>query len=255
MSEAEIYASISDYELMLEALDERRKELGISCSELDDLAGIAAGYFSKCAGASQVKRLGWKSALLVARALGLRLTLEIDPDATAATLAAARRRNANQARPNNFAARPGKRALQRAMRHINKFSWSDILKAIHAAKKAGAEQAEQTVKAARKAAIEANKQPPASNEGRCNGKAHGAAKRPVPPAAGAFDAPMVEAMREFEEIAEASSIRVSRKADERRGSKRPRVSAPFPPMDQHAINRRTQTMLLSKHAKPVSVAP
>jgi hypothetical protein len=98
-----IYATISDYDLMIEALDERRKELKLSCNELDDLAGIAAGYFAKCAGASQVKHLGWKSAFGVARALGLRLVFEIDPDATAATLAAARQRNANQARPGNFA--------------------------------------------------------------------------------------------------------------------------------------------------------
>ena len=125
MNEAEIYATISDYDLMCEALDERRQELNLSCNELDDLAGIASGYVGKCFGGSRTAHLGWKSAFVVARALGLRIVVEIDPDATAATLLTARRRHAKQARPNNLAAKIGGRTLERVLRYLAGLSWNE----------------------------------------------------------------------------------------------------------------------------------
>lgn len=252
MSEAEIYASISDYGLLIEALDERRKELNLSCNELDDLASIATGYFAKCAGGSRTKTLGWHSVFKVSKRLGLRMVLEIDPAATAATLAVARPRQARQARPNNLAARSGRRTIHRALRHLAlTCSWVEILKIVSAARAAvAAEQAAKTARIAeRKAAVEANKQPPASSKGRRG--ANGTGQQNGNGTASAYDAPIGA---ELEQIADAASMRVSREDGERRGRKRGRVSAPFLPMNQHAINRRTQAMLLSKRAKAVSVA-
>src|SRR5208282_346724 len=107
-----IYATLFNYDLLIEALDERRKELNISCNELDDRAGIATGYFAKCVG-SRTKTLAWKTVFKVARQLGLRLVFEVDSAATKATLAVARRRNVNQAREGNMAARCSPRARQR----------------------------------------------------------------------------------------------------------------------------------------------
>jgi hypothetical protein len=248
MPDSDVYASPAHKEALLNALANRAAELGYSHASLEDMCGLAQGHVGKVFGPSRSKGLGFDTLYLLLPALGLKFILATDRDALHRYAERGLKRNGNQARMNNLAAKCGKRTLERALHHLAAFDWNEVLHVL--AKARAAVAAEQTVKAARKAAIEANKQPPASNEGRRNGKAHGAAKRPVPPAASAFDAPMVEAMREFEEIAATSSIRVSRKGGERRGAKRGRVSAPFPPMDQHAINRRTQ----ARHAKPVTVS-
>jgi len=180
MSEAPVtYAVLPDYDLMIEALDERRKELNISCNELDDLADVATGYVAKCFGASRTKRLGWKSTFKIVRQLGLRIVFEIDPDATAATLAVARQRQTNQAREGNFAVPASKRVIDRALRYMaTEFSWNEILAAV--GKTRATVAAEQAAKAKSAAG------PPAEQK----------TKRPAP-ATVAVDAPRVSAMSEF----------------------------------------------------------
>jgi len=241
MSEADVYDSAENYESLVEALKRRAGELEISYSDLDAIAGLPAGFAGKFMGPSSVKRLGPLSLFTVLPALGLKLTLAVDPDALRRYAQRGPRRHGKQARMGNLAALCGKRTMHRALRHlVLTCSWVEILKIVSTARAAVA--AEQTMKAARKAAIEANKQPRRGARQQ-NGKA-----RPT----SAYDAPIGD---ELQEIADAASIRVSRGAGERRGRKRGMVSTPFPPRDQRAINRRTQIRLSSKHAKPVNVAP
>jgi hypothetical protein len=231
MNDSDVYGSPQDYDALIAVFVRRAADLGISHAALDDLAGLADGFIGKALGPSKVKRLGPMSLFAVLPALGLKITLVEDPDALRRYGGRARRRQGRQARMGNFAQRAGKRVVERTTRYLAGCSWSEILKTVSAAKqKIAAEQAA-------KAAVEANKQP-----------RRGARQQNGNGTASAYDAPIGD---ELEEIAEASSIRVSRDDGERRGRKRGRVSAPFPsPMDQHAINRRTQARILSMHAKP-----
>jgi hypothetical protein len=60
---------------------QRQEELGVSCLTIDEVAGLASGHFSKLT--SQVKGFGFVTTFLVLQALGLRLRIEEDPEATA----------------------------------------------------------------------------------------------------------------------------------------------------------------------------
>ena len=246
MNNSDLYASAENYEALLEALKRRAGELEISYADLDATAGLPAGFAGKVFGPSHIKKLGPLSLFNTLPALGLRLTLTVDAEALHRYAQRGRKRNGNQARMNNLAAKCGRRALERALRYLAAKSWQETLAVLGKARAAVA--AEQTAKAARKEAIEANKQRPASS-GRRRG-ANGTGQQNGNGTA-AYDAPIGD---ELEQIADAVSMRVSRKDGERRGRKRGRVPAPFLSRDQHTVNRRTQTMLLSKHAKAVSVA-
>ena len=142
------YATVSSYNLLIEALDTRRQELNISCNELDELAGTALGYFGKCAGDSRTKKLGWKSTFPIARRLGLRLVFEIDEAATAETLAEACQRENAHVRTGNHSAPVSDRVVERALRHMATcYSWAEIVQAASGARKTIAAE-----KAARKKA-------------------------------------------------------------------------------------------------------
>ena len=208
-AEASLFAVLWNRDAAVEALNERRLELALSFVELDEAAEQAPGTAAKYLGPGQIISLGVGSLFTIAHALGLRIVAEVDPRATEALLEQCRPGNPRQVRLDNLAQRPGKRALLRAMKHMNEFSWSEILKAIHAAKRAAAAEREA------KAAVEENKQRGA-RQPNGNGRTS------------AYDAPIGD---ELEQIADAASIR-----------------------DQHAINRRTQAMLLSKRPKAAAAA-
>jgi hypothetical protein len=171
------YAVLWNRDAAVEALNERRIELALSLVELDEAAEHSPGTAAKYLGPSQVKGLGVGSLFRIARALGLRIVLEVDHRATAALLEDSRplRRNAKQARAGNFAQKCSRRALVRAFTHISEFSWSDIFKAVHRAK-AKAKQAEQ---AAQKAAEKAKAAKLNSSNGRHNGSADTAERAAV----------------------------------------------------------------------------
>jgi hypothetical protein len=81
---------ISDYRGLLEAFRERAKELEISREGIDEIAGWADGYAGKLLGGAAAKRrkiIGPLSLELLLAALGLKLILVEDPEATARTLA------------------------------------------------------------------------------------------------------------------------------------------------------------------------
>jgi hypothetical protein len=112
----QLYAVLPSYDLMVEALAERRLERNISCEALDDAARLAAGYSSKALGPSQSARLGWKSLFKIVRPLGLRFVLEVDEEAAAALDIAPR--HDNQARAGNYARQPSTRVMSRVFKHI-----------------------------------------------------------------------------------------------------------------------------------------
>jgi hypothetical protein len=150
MNDSDVY-SPQDYDALIAVFVRRAANLGLSHAALDDLAGLADGFVSKVFGPSKVKRLGPMSLFALLPALGLKITLVEDPDALRRYGGRARRRHTLQARVGNFAQKCSRRALERGFRHISEFSWSEILKAIHAAKAAAkrAEKAAEKAKAAK----------------------------------------------------------------------------------------------------------
>jgi hypothetical protein len=57
------------------AIDERRRQLGLTMLELDDASGLQSGYTAKLLGPSQIKTFGEMSLEALLGALGLRLIL------------------------------------------------------------------------------------------------------------------------------------------------------------------------------------
>lgn len=111
--------TVPDYDAMIAVLATRREQRNISFTDLDELAGVATGYSSKALGGSQTAKLGWLSTFLILPALGMRLVLEVDEEAAAMFDKRITPRQANQARPNNYASRAGKRQIQRVFRHFS----------------------------------------------------------------------------------------------------------------------------------------
>jgi hypothetical protein len=66
---------------LVEFIRRRAADLNVTMSEVDERAGIARGYVSKCASAVPIKAFGLTSLGSVLGALGLRLFVAIDPDA------------------------------------------------------------------------------------------------------------------------------------------------------------------------------
>jgi hypothetical protein len=60
---------------------QRQDELNIACLTIDEIAGLAQGHYSKIT--CGLKGLGLMSVFVVLGALGLRIKIEEDPDATA----------------------------------------------------------------------------------------------------------------------------------------------------------------------------
>jgi hypothetical protein len=92
-------ATIRSREDLVVAVRSRQEELGISCLTIDEIAGLADGHFSKLT--SQVKGFGFVTTFLVLQALGLRLRIEVDPEATAKLAQRWRPRNDSYVRADN----------------------------------------------------------------------------------------------------------------------------------------------------------
>jgi hypothetical protein len=72
---------ISSRDDLVATVHKRQDELNISCETVDLIAGLADRHYSKLT--SKVKGFGFMSTFVVLKALGLRLRVEEDPDATA----------------------------------------------------------------------------------------------------------------------------------------------------------------------------
>lgn len=216
---SDVYAVPTHKEALLGVLAERTAELGYSHASLEDVCGLTHGHVGKIFGPSHCKGLGLDTLYLLLPGLGLKLTLTVDRDALERYSQRSRRRNGNQVRRNNLAAKCGKRTLERALHHLATFDWNQVLHLL--AKARAAVAAEQTTKAARRGAAEANKHPPASSSRRRRRGANGTGQQNGNGTASAYDAPIGD---ELEEIADAASMRVSRKDGERRGRKLGKVS-------------------------------
>lgn len=112
-----LYAVLWNYQAMIEAFVARREELQISCSDLDAVARLPSGYAGKVLGASQFRRFSMESTLKMAKALGLRVVLEVDTKATERTLARRPVRMERAVRTNNYARQPSIR-IERRVRAI-----------------------------------------------------------------------------------------------------------------------------------------
>ncbi len=73
-------AEFCDYDGLVAGLRKRIAELGIPVERLDEIAGLATGYFSKIAGNRPVRRLGLKSLGDIFGALAIRGTLLEDAE-------------------------------------------------------------------------------------------------------------------------------------------------------------------------------
>lgn len=113
------YATPRNYDALVAALDRRRIELGWSHVDLDQITGCATGQTGKAFGPSQTKKLGWKTTWEYIDALGFDLVLAVNHEKTARYAARAITGNPKQARKNNYAQRPGRRAVSRVMRHLS----------------------------------------------------------------------------------------------------------------------------------------
>ncbi len=235
-NDSDVYASAENYESLVEELKRRAGELGISCSDLDAIAGLPTGFAGKFMGPSQVKRLGPISLFVVLPALGLRLTLTVDREALHQYARRGSPRNRQQVRADNFSqTRVAERTLQRVLRHLSTFKWNDAVCVLADARRKVAAEA---AKAKRKADAE-SKQPPARRQQNGNGAACNARR-----GSSAYDGPMVTATADLAELADAASIRVHRQGV--RGRKIRRVSTSLSPEGPHTVIRRTQNAYRSR---------
>jgi hypothetical protein len=65
---------------LLDALRERRDEVGITLEKLDDIAGHPSGYSAKLLAPVPIKNLGWLSFGLTLDALGVALVMVENPE-------------------------------------------------------------------------------------------------------------------------------------------------------------------------------
>lgn len=75
-------AMAETYRELIDHISARRRELGLSCLELDDLAGLPQGYSSKleCYPARHNRSLGIVSLPAILTALGLRMAVvKVEP--------------------------------------------------------------------------------------------------------------------------------------------------------------------------------
>lgn len=77
-----LYGSAADPVELVEVLRRRKQELQITDQELDRIAGLTSGHSGKLLGAARVKRFGELSLFLMLGALGLRLAVVIDENAS-----------------------------------------------------------------------------------------------------------------------------------------------------------------------------
>jgi hypothetical protein len=74
---------IRDQHQLVEAIRAAKRERGLSCEQLDELAGLSSGYSAKVLGPSRVKGVGVMSLWCLLGALGKAITVTDDPEAIA----------------------------------------------------------------------------------------------------------------------------------------------------------------------------
>jgi hypothetical protein len=117
----QVLAAVGDYRDLVQFIDARRKALGLSQSQLDDIAGLASGYVGKVFGGSQTRRLGWLSTFLLLPELGVRMEMVEDADLMARRRRPERPARFEQARPGNFCrGSPNGRLIARVLKHLAK---------------------------------------------------------------------------------------------------------------------------------------
>lgn len=120
MTAPALYAVLWDYGQLIEALDARRIELGLSHDEWNERAGLAIGFTSKACGPGQTAKFGHLSLFKAVRQLGLRIVLEVDDRATKTILDGRVPRQNMQARPNHYSKQPSKRHYRRVRAEMGK---------------------------------------------------------------------------------------------------------------------------------------
>jgi hypothetical protein len=102
-----LYAVAASELLVIEALNARREELGLSMIALDDSSGFAPGTSSKYISPGRVKNFGLTSILKMCRGLGLRIVFEVDETLTEEIADCTVERMVTQARTAQCSAAPG----------------------------------------------------------------------------------------------------------------------------------------------------
>jgi hypothetical protein len=115
-----VYAALPDYEHLVDALNRRRLECDVSFRSLAETASLQPGFVSGALGPSRTRRFGWLSVFLLLPPLGLRIALVEAPELAALYADSLTKRNANQARPSNFASRVGTRQISRVLKYLAK---------------------------------------------------------------------------------------------------------------------------------------
>jgi hypothetical protein len=83
MTEARQLGTCRDYDGLLAIVRQHVEELNISRETIDYASGAQSGYSSKIFAPTPTKRMGPITLPLILETLGLRLAVEIDPEATA----------------------------------------------------------------------------------------------------------------------------------------------------------------------------
>jgi hypothetical protein len=115
---------VTSYSELIAGINAQREALGVRLVDFDELAGFPAGLAGKVFGPSQVKRLGPEKMFDAMRAAGLRIRLEPDPEQIEKMKMRIAEnfnpRQANQARPANYASPMSTHQLSRVFKHLSR---------------------------------------------------------------------------------------------------------------------------------------
>lgn len=115
---APLYAVLWDYGQLIEALDARRVELGLSHDEWNERADLPDGFTSKACGPGQTAKFGHLSLFKAVRQLGLRIVFEVDEKATKTILDGRAPRDNRAVRSKNYSRSAARRHRQRVHREL-----------------------------------------------------------------------------------------------------------------------------------------
>jgi hypothetical protein len=79
----EIIGEYSDYDGLIARLRQRAGDVGLSYLVIDDLAGLSQGHTSALLGATRKRRLSVVSLIAVAKVLGVKSVMMVDPELVA----------------------------------------------------------------------------------------------------------------------------------------------------------------------------
>ncbi len=99
MSEPRVLATFADYDGLIEALRQRKTDLGLSCLLMDELSGLPAGYTAKVLGPSRIKSLGAISTSAINGCLAIKLAVIEDLEAIQRMAGRWERRDEGHVRP------------------------------------------------------------------------------------------------------------------------------------------------------------